>query len=461
MVAGILLVRRLAAKQIGKFLPRVVGALVGQRGDVEFKFLQALLVQRKVHRTELELYADLFQIAGPGRHHPCATLVAVQVLQHKRLTFGVAQSTVTVLPAGVFEQLLRAAQVVAQAAVAIGPRRRGHRPKRGRWQLRPERLHQRQLGSIRQAIGLAIGVAKQALHPLVGSVKHLTVHPLVIQRKPQCLAHPHILELLAPGVEHIALKARGQAVFELSLDQFARVKLAPGHASRPVTSRKETHQIKFTGLQGFQPGGVVLVDLDGDAVEVGAAAAYIEVFGPVAGIAHIGDVLAKVDRTHPVRPAANRNVHHHLVKRLGLAAPRCVAFTPAVAEHRQPPHCQRQLPVGLLEPVADGGGIDHVHTGHIFELAANTRRHKRAVERVETVLHVQGQYRVAIVEARLGPQAEGGAQTITRNTDVLCQQAVARRRLVQRAHQQGVKHQAAEVGWCRAFDGKWVVFVER
>ncbi len=49
-------------------------------------------------------------------------------------------------------------------------------------------------------------VAKNAVHPLVGTVEHLAVHPLIVQRQPQGLAHAHILQFGQAGVEHIALE---------------------------------------------------------------------------------------------------------------------------------------------------------------------------------------------------------------------------------------------------------------
>ena len=56
---------RLAAEQVGKFLARVVGAGISQRGDVELEAIEPLLVQRKVNRAVIELNAEFFQVARP------------------------------------------------------------------------------------------------------------------------------------------------------------------------------------------------------------------------------------------------------------------------------------------------------------------------------------------------------------------------------------------------------------
>ena len=75
-VARVLGVCRLAAEQVGKFLARVVRALEGHGGDVEVKLLQALLVQRKVHRAKAQRDAQLFEAAHPGRDGAHAARVA-------------------------------------------------------------------------------------------------------------------------------------------------------------------------------------------------------------------------------------------------------------------------------------------------------------------------------------------------------------------------------------------------
>ena len=152
-------------------------------------------------------------------------------------------------------------------------------------------------------------------------------------------------------------------MLEFSLDQFPGIKAFAVNAARPVTGREEPHQVKFTRLERFQPGRVVLVNLDRDALEISAAAAHVQVPGPIRCIAHIGDVTAKFDRADPVRPAADRDIHHHLVERFGLA----VLYTPFAAENRQAAYCQRQLAVGLLEAVAHGALIHYVQPRHIFQ----------------------------------------------------------------------------------------------
>ena len=212
-----------------------MGAAVGNRDDVEVKRAQALLVQRKVDRTKLEFNAQLFQVARPGRDHTGAGFVAVQVLKHHGLAPGVAQLTALHRPARFAQQGLRAPQIAAQRAGAIGARRHQHGSKSGRRQLTAPGLHQPQFVRAGRARGRAVGVAKQALHTLVSVVEHLAVHPLVVHGQTQRLAHADIGQRGTARVQHITLKTRGQAVFELGLHQLTAVKPFAVDTARPVS----------------------------------------------------------------------------------------------------------------------------------------------------------------------------------------------------------------------------------
>ena len=419
--------------------------------------MQALLVERKVHRSKAQLHAQLFQVAHPRRHGAHAAVVAVHVFQHQRLAGRVAQHAVLYAPAGVMQQLLGTAQVGTQGRWRrVGARRLGHRTKGGRGQVLAPRVHQRQFLLRRQAVRFAGGVAKQAVHALVRAIEHLSVHPLEINSQAEGFAHAHVLQQRAAGVEHIALKTRRQLVLELALDQFAGVELLAVHAPRPVAGAKKTHQVEFARLQCFQLGSVVSVDLDDDAVKVGRAPAHVQVARPITWVTHIGNVLAKTHRANFVRAAAQRLVHHHLVKRLGLAA----LHAPVAAEHRQAADGQRQFAVGLVEAVAHGAVVQHINPGHVDQHRLVGRRGERADQRVKAVFDVLRQHRFAMVKPRLGPQPEGGREAIGRHLHILGQQAIAGGGFVQRSGQQGVEHQWRQVGRRAALDGERVVFVK-
>ena len=80
---------------------------------------------------------------------------------------------------------------------------------------------------------------------------------------------------------------------------------------------------------------------------------------------------------------------------------------------------------------------------------------------VVAVLHIPGQHGVAIVEAGLAPQAEGGTQPVGRHAHILGQQAVAGSGFIQRPGQQRVEHQPRQIRRGRPLDGERVVLVER
>ena len=44
-------------------------------------------------------------------------------------------------------------------------------------------------------------VAKQAVHTLISPIEHLAAHPLEVIGQAQSLAHTHILQLRAAGVQ--------------------------------------------------------------------------------------------------------------------------------------------------------------------------------------------------------------------------------------------------------------------
>ena len=366
---------------------------------------------------------------------------------------GVAQHTALHRPARLLQQGAGLQQIGPQAARRVGVGRHGHGAQGARRQVVGVGGQQLLLGGRGQASGFTGGVAKNAIHPLVRAIEHLAVHPLVIQRQPQRLAHAHVLQVRLAGVEHIALKAGGQLVGKFALDQFAGVELLAIHAPRPIAGAEKAHDIKFARFQGFELGGVVFVDVDFHPVKVERAHAHRQVFGPVVGIAHVGDVFAKAHRANAVGAAANGRFHHHLVKRFARA--------PGAAENGQAAHGQRQFAIGRFKAKAHRAGIQHIHPGHVDEQGFVTRRGVRPHQGVKTVLYILGQHRLTVVKTRLWAQPEGGREAISGHADILGQQAIAGGRFVHAARQQAVKQQLRQIRRGAAFDGEGVVFVKR
>ena len=220
-------------------------------------------------------------------------------------------------------------------------------------------------------------------------------------------------------------------MLELALDQLAGIELLAVHAPGPVARAEKAHQVKLARFQGLEPCRAVFVDLDQDAVKVGRAFAHIQIARPVLRVTHVGDVFAKLHRADLVRAAANRDVGDHLIERLGLA----VFYPPVAAEHRQATHGEGQLAVGQLEAVAHGAVVHHIHPGHLSQQGFVGGRGEGAHQSVEAVLHILRQHRLAVVKARLGPQAEGGRQAICSYVHIFGQQAVAGGGFVLRPHQ--------------------------
>ena len=152
-------------------------------------------------------------------------------------------------------------------------------------------------------------------------------------------------------------------MLEFTFDEFARVEFFAVDTARPVAGREEAHHVEFAGLKRFEPGRVVFVYLDQHAVEIGRAAPYVQVLAPVVRVAHVGDVFAETHRPDFVGAAADRNVHHHLIKSLGLAA----FHAPFATEHWQATHGQWQFAVGPFEVVTHRALVDDFNAGDVFQ----------------------------------------------------------------------------------------------
>ena len=197
-------------------------------------------------------------------------------------------------------------------------------------------------------------------------------------------------------------------MLEFRLDQLPVIKSLAADPARPVAGGEEAHQVKLTRLQGFEPRGVVLVDLYRDALEVASTPPYTEVARPVLGIPHIGDVAAELHRADAIRAASNRDVGDDLVKGLCLA----VLHSPLAAENGQATDRQRQFAVRLLEAVTHGAFIHYLQARHVLQQILVSGRGVGTHQGVVAVFHVGGQHRVAIMKTRLFMDAEGDRQAI-------------------------------------------------
>ena len=412
---------------------------------------------REIHHLVIHLETQLFQVFGVGRDHPTHGARVVQKLQGEGLAFGIAQSAITVRPAGLGQQVPRQAQMVAQGftrgGVQTGDGWQGHGlVEHLAGQFVPQRLEQAQLVSRWHPFGLEIAAHEIPPHPRVGLVEQLAVHPLVVHGQANGLAHPFVLELGQAGVEHEALEVARIAVLQLLFDERTVVKQLAFVGPGPFTRHKGLDVIELTRLERLELCGAVLVELVGDAVEIEHAAAHAQVFGPVVGVAHVLDVFAEVGFAQCVRARGDGHIGHHLVKRL--------AGTPLVAEHWHAADDQRQLGIGTLEIKADLAISEDRHALDLAEIGAKLRSGLFAGEALKGLLHIGGQHRVAIVETGLGVQPEGGREFVGCHAHILGQQAIGGGGLLGIAGEQGFEHQGTDARWRGAFQGERVVLVE-
>ena len=100
-----------------------------------------------------------------------------------------------------------------------------------------------------------------------------------------------------------------------------------------------------------------------------------------------------------------------------------------------------QLVVAAPEVEADGPLIEHGRGLHVAEVVAPARMRLLAEQRVEGMLDVLGQHRIAVREARLEVEPERDRQAVGRKGHRFGQQPVDRERLVIGLLGQGFEHQ--------------------
>ena len=242
------------------------------------------------------------------------------------------------------------------------------------------------------------------------------------------------------------------------LDQYALLEQLAVDSAGPVARRIDGHEVELAGFHGLQPRGAVLVDLDGDTIEVVSTLAHVQVVPPISRVALVGDVAAKLHRPDAIGAAADGNVGHDLVKALGFAVRQPA---PGPAEDWNAAYRQRQLAVGLLEAKAHGALVQYVEPCYLLQQRCVAGRGIGANQGLVAVLYVGSLHRVTVVKARLGPQAKRGAQPVIGHLHVLSQQTIRRGCLVHRGRQQGLEQQLAQVRRHRALHGERIVFVER
>ena len=96
-----------------------------------------------------------------------------------------------------------------------------------------------------------------------------------------------------------------------------------------------------------------------------------------------------------------------------------------MAEHRHAAHNQRQFRIGAFEIEANFPLRDHHHAGHLAEIGAKLRCGLFAGEAVKGILHIQGQYGVAIVKTCQGIEAKSDRQLVLGHTDIFGQQTIS------------------------------------
>ena len=280
---------------------------------------------------------------------------------------------------------------------------------------------------IRRVLEVALGAGTTL-------VKHALVEPVEIKGQVQRLAHALVGKARLTQVNDQSLHAGGPAVRDFFLDQFTAVKAPAPVAPHPGADRALLQRVDSAGLDRFLLAQAVAKILVADLVKIEHAPAHRQIGGPVVGAAAVDDGLAEIDLLHRIGAAGDRRLGDDLVYRLAPA--------PGMREHRQLANDHVQFRVLALEVKTYGVRIDHHGLLDVGPVRAERRAGLLAGQRVEGVLHVLRQHRVAVGKPRQRVQMEAHAEPVRRQLDVVCQQAVAGEGFVLAGRGQRIKHQA-------------------
>ncbi len=220
---------------------------------------------------------------------------------------------------------------------------------------------------------------------------------------------------------------------KIGLEQFAVGKALALIALGPALGLVLDDGIELARLEGFELGGLVLVQAIDHPVEVEGTAPHRQVLAPIRRVALEGDAAPGIVALDQVGPAGHRILEGQLVERYRGG--------PFLREHRQGADNQRQLDIALLEIEPHRARVHHRDGLHIRAHAAVAGAGCLAHQHVVGVLDVAGQHRIAVAEARLRPDVEGNGQFVRRHGHVFRQQAIGAGGFIAAGNQQRLEHQ--------------------
>ena len=400
---------------------------------VEIARAQPVDVLGDVHKAYLHVDAQLGEVALVGQQHALEVGLGEHEFEAQRLAVGVYHAVVDDLVAGVEQQPVGLALLLADDAAAVAHRRAEDAVEDLRRQLVAQRLENLQFFGVGELVGSHFGVLEVAAIALVRAEEHLFVGPLEVEQQADGFAYAGVLEYRAAQVEDETLHAPGAVVMQFFADDAAvahRRRLVGGG---PVLRDALFVEVELPGLEGFQGDGQVAVGIYNHGIEVVEAAIDRQVPRPVILDRLVAYRAPRVDLGDAVRAAAQRRFQ------AGLAE--VAAGPPVFGQDRQLAEYQRQFAVArALEVEAHAQAVLGHHLVDVRIVVA-VHRVALAHQALEGEHHVLGGDRRAVVEACLRAQVEAHEALLRVFLDLFREQSVLGERLVQGVEGQGVVDQ--------------------
>src|SRR5690606_2241137 len=239
------------------FVARRVGLAEAADDHVEITRAQAVDVLRNVDTANHHLDTEISQISLEWQQNTLELGLCQQEFEAHRLAIDVEHAITLDAPAGLLQQLIGAALLLADDAAAIGDRYAEFFVEHFGRNLAAQWFEDSQLVLTGQSARAQFGVVEVAAGAEVGAVEQALVGPLEIVQQAQGFAHAAILKLRAAGVEDEALHAGGIAVQDFFLDQLTVGDCRGVVGGRPVLRAGFQPVVEMPGLQRFQGHGVV------------------------------------------------------------------------------------------------------------------------------------------------------------------------------------------------------------
>ncbi len=276
----------------------------GRYDDVVVEAVEPARILRGVDEPDRTLDAELLQVAQIRLHDPLEQRRHEQELdRHGLAGLHIGELAVLDLPAGLFQQHHRLAQVPAHVGLLVV---RGIFVNLGEYLSRhliPDAVQNLEFPARGQfARRGQLAILEIAADPFILAIEQILVGPFEVESEIERLAHAAVLKLRTPQVEHEGLHGlRALDLHLLALD----VAIAHGGeviARRPVFRARFLPVVEITRLEALERHGRVAVIVEADLVVIPLALVHRQILAPIVGHPLINDRTAGRGFLEPIGP---------------------------------------------------------------------------------------------------------------------------------------------------------------